>query len=157
MLLLAFCLLVTVVSGVGFRWTDFDPAVLALLLSKHRCHYIRSRFVWCRPLGHSQARAAGDVGGRGVEGRNIVGVCQQARLERSHELPTGVFLRCFSWSVCYFFCVVQVSDALGLPEIKNRQWSIQETSALKGSGLFEGFDWLVTCIKGGEWVIWGDG
>jgi len=43
-----------------------------------------------------------------------------------------------------------VSDALGLPEIKNRQWSIQETSALKGSGLFEGFDWLVTCIKGGE-------
>ena len=44
----------------------------------------------------------------------------------------------------------QVSDAMGLPEIKNRQWSIQETSALKGSGLFEGFDWLVTCIKGGE-------
>mmetsp|Transcript_29513 Transcript_29513/g.50624 ORF Transcript_29513/g.50624 Transcript_29513/m.50624 type:complete len:184 (-) Transcript_29513:166-717(-) len=43
-----------------------------------------------------------------------------------------------------------VSDALGLPEIKSRQWSIQETSALKGSGLFEGFDWLVTCIKGGE-------
>lgn len=44
----------------------------------------------------------------------------------------------------------QVSEALGLPEIKNRQWSIQETSALKGAGLFEGFDWLVTCIKGGE-------
>eukprot|EP00602_Paraphysomonas_sp_CaronLab_P013287 CAMPEP_0185042292 /NCGR_PEP_ID=MMETSP1103-20130426/42270_1 /TAXON_ID=36769 /ORGANISM="Paraphysomonas bandaiensis, Strain Caron Lab Isolate" /LENGTH=184 /DNA_ID=CAMNT_0027582343 /DNA_START=113 /DNA_END=667 /DNA_ORIENTATION=- len=44
----------------------------------------------------------------------------------------------------------QVSDGLGLPDIKNRQWSIQETSALKGSGLFEGFDWLVTCIKGGE-------
>lgn len=44
----------------------------------------------------------------------------------------------------------QISDALGLPTIKNRQWSIQETSALKGAGLFEGFDWLVTCIKGGE-------
>lgn len=43
-----------------------------------------------------------------------------------------------------------VSEALGLSEIKNRQWSIQETSALKGAGLFEGFDWLVTCIKGGE-------
>lgn len=42
----------------------------------------------------------------------------------------------------------QISDALGLPEIRNRQWSIQETSALKGKGLFEGFDWLVTCIKG---------
>jgi ADP-ribosylation factor-like protein 1 len=35
----------------------------------------------------------------------------------------------------------QVSEALSLPEIRNRQWSIQETSALKGSGLFEGFDW----------------
>jgi ADP-ribosylation factor-like protein 1 len=37
----------------------------------------------------------------------------------------------------------QVSEALGLPEIKNRQWSIQETSALRGAGLFEGFDWCV--------------
>ncbi|CAM9573440.1 unnamed protein product [Scytosiphon promiscuus] len=43
-----------------------------------------------------------------------------------------------------------VSEALGLPEIRSRQWSIQEASALKGKGLFEGFDWLVTCIKGGE-------
>jgi ADP-ribosylation factor-like protein 1 len=41
----------------------------------------------------------------------------------------------------------QISDALGLPELRNRQWSIQETSALKGKGLFEGFDWLVACIK----------
>jgi len=44
----------------------------------------------------------------------------------------------------------QISDQLGLPEVRNRQWSIQETSALKGKGLFEGFDWLVTCIKGAE-------
>ena len=44
----------------------------------------------------------------------------------------------------------KVSEALGLSDIRNRQWSIQETSALKGSGLFEGFDWLVNCIKGGE-------
>lgn len=44
----------------------------------------------------------------------------------------------------------QISDALSLPEVRNRQWSIQETSALKGKGLFEGFDWLVTCIKGDE-------
>ncbi|CAM9161877.1 unnamed protein product [Ascophyllum nodosum] len=44
----------------------------------------------------------------------------------------------------------EVSEALGLPDIRSRQWSIQEASALKGKGLFEGFDWLVTCIKGGE-------
>ncbi len=42
----------------------------------------------------------------------------------------------------------QVSDALGLPEVRNRQWSIQETSAVRGKGLFEGFDWLVTSLKG---------
>uniref|UniRef100_A0A6S9DTD2 Uncharacterized protein n=1 Tax=Heterosigma akashiwo TaxID=2829 RepID=A0A6S9DTD2_HETAK len=42
----------------------------------------------------------------------------------------------------------QISESLGLSEIRNRQWSIQETSALKGNGLYEGFDWLVTCIKG---------
>lgn len=44
----------------------------------------------------------------------------------------------------------EVSDALGLPEVRSRQWSIQETSALQGKGLFEGFDWLVTSIKGVE-------
>lgn len=44
----------------------------------------------------------------------------------------------------------QISDALGLPEVRNRQWSIQETSALQGKGLFEGFDWLVSSIKGTE-------
>ena len=42
----------------------------------------------------------------------------------------------------------QISEGMGLPEIRDRQWSIQETSAIKGKGLFEGFDWLVTCIKG---------
>ena len=36
-----------------------------------------------------------------------------------------------------------ISEALGLSSIKNRQWSIQETSATRGRGLFEGFDWLV--------------
>ena len=42
----------------------------------------------------------------------------------------------------------EISRGLELPEVRGRQWSIQETSALKGKGLFEGFDWLVTCIKG---------
>jgi len=44
----------------------------------------------------------------------------------------------------------QISEALGLLELTDRQWSIQETSAVQGHGLFEGFDWLATCIKGGE-------
>jgi ADP-ribosylation factor-like protein 1 len=55
-------------------------------------------------------------------------------------------------SLIFFFTNVnlQVSDALGLPDIKNRQWSIQETSALKGAGLFEGFDWYVIMVAEGE-------
>lgn len=35
----------------------------------------------------------------------------------------------------------QVADALGLSTLKNRQYSIYRTSALKGEGLTEGLDW----------------
>ncbi len=41
----------------------------------------------------------------------------------------------------------QIGDALGLASIKDRPWSIQETSALAGRGLTEGFDWLVGAIN----------
>ena len=40
-----------------------------------------------------------------------------------------------------------ITRALGLSNIKSRQWTIQETSALKGTGLFEGFDWLSACVN----------
>ena len=40
----------------------------------------------------------------------------------------------------------QLSEAMGLAAIRNRQWSIQETSATLGKGLFEGFDILVEAI-----------
>lgn len=35
----------------------------------------------------------------------------------------------------------EVSDMLGLSHLKNRQWAIYKTSALKGEGLEEGLDW----------------
>ena len=44
--------------------------------------------------------------------------------------------------------VAEVTKALGLTTLKRRQWSIVPTVALSGDGLFEGFDWLSTCIKG---------
>ena len=44
----------------------------------------------------------------------------------------------------------QISEALALHTLRGRQWSIQETSATKGKGLFEGFDWLVNVISGGK-------
>jgi len=41
-----------------------------------------------------------------------------------------------------------VAEGLGLSEIKNRDWAIFKTSAVKGDGLFEGLDWLTTSLKG---------
>ncbi|WMV36497.1 hypothetical protein MTR67_029882 [Solanum verrucosum] len=38
-----------------------------------------------------------------------------------------------------------VTEALELHKIKNRQWAIFKTSAIKGEGLFEGLDWALRC------------
>ncbi|KAL0092378.1 ADP-ribosylation factor family-domain-containing protein [Phycomyces blakesleeanus] len=40
----------------------------------------------------------------------------------------------------------QISEALGLTHLKDRQWHIQACSALSGDGLFEGLDWVVLQI-----------
>ena len=40
----------------------------------------------------------------------------------------------------------QIGEALGLASIKDRQWSIQETSAAAGKGLHEGFAFLAQAI-----------
>lgn len=40
-----------------------------------------------------------------------------------------------------------VAEGLGLTNIKNRDWSIFKTSAVKGEGLFEGLDWLSNTLK----------
>ncbi|CAK9227109.1 unnamed protein product [Sphagnum troendelagicum] len=42
-----------------------------------------------------------------------------------------------------------VTEALNLHKIKNRQWAIFKTSAIKGEGLFEGLDWLSNTLKSG--------
>jgi len=41
---------------------------------------------------------------------------------------------------------VEVSQALGLHQIKERQWHICKTSALHGQGLTEGLEWLSNAI-----------
>ncbi len=41
----------------------------------------------------------------------------------------------------------QVAEGLGLTSIKNREWSIFKTSAIKGEGIFEGLDWLSNALK----------
>lgn len=41
----------------------------------------------------------------------------------------------------------EVSEALELNKLKNRQWSIYKASAIQGTGLEAGLDWLVEKIK----------
>lgn len=41
----------------------------------------------------------------------------------------------------------QIMEGLGLQEIKNRDWAIFKTSAIRGEGLFEGLDWLAEHLK----------
>ncbi len=41
----------------------------------------------------------------------------------------------------------ELTDKLGLLLLRNRNWYIQSTSAVKGAGLFEGLEWLGNQIK----------
>lgn len=43
--------------------------------------------------------------------------------------------------------VSKVTQELDLASIKGREWFCQGTSAINGSGLFEGFDWLAKHLK----------
>jgi ADP-ribosylation factor-like protein 1 len=39
----------------------------------------------------------------------------------------------------------EISEALRLGELRDRNWSIMACSAVDGSGVNEGMDWLVVC------------
>ncbi|KDE09346.1 ADP-ribosylation factor-like protein 1 [Microbotryum lychnidis-dioicae p1A1 Lamole] len=41
----------------------------------------------------------------------------------------------------------EVSEGLGLDTLKDRQWSIHKSCAIKGEGLEEGLDWLATALS----------
>ena len=43
--------------------------------------------------------------------------------------------------------VPQVSDKLGLLQLRDRQWQVQASNAANGDGLFEGMDWLSKNVK----------
>lgn len=43
-----------------------------------------------------------------------------------------------------------IVEKLGLASLKNRQWAIFKTSALKGDGLYDGMDWLVSALREGN-------
>lgn len=41
----------------------------------------------------------------------------------------------------------EISDLLGLSNIKTRQWSIHKTSAVTGEGIDEAMTWLADTLK----------
>lgn len=41
---------------------------------------------------------------------------------------------------------IEVSERLGLEDLRNRTWQIYKTSAINGTGLYEGMDWLVDAL-----------
>ncbi|CAK8672397.1 ADP-ribosylation factor 2-like [Clavelina lepadiformis] len=41
----------------------------------------------------------------------------------------------------------EISEKLGLTNMRNRQWYIQATCATSGDGLYEGLDWLSNTLK----------
>jgi len=41
----------------------------------------------------------------------------------------------------------EVTDKLGLHNIRNRSWYIQATCATSGDGLYEGLDWISSELK----------
>eukprot|EP01083_Nonionella_stella_P082940 229139_1 len=41
----------------------------------------------------------------------------------------------------------EVSQRLALPTIKNRQWHVQKTCAIKGDGLDAGLEWMVNVVN----------
>ena len=43
--------------------------------------------------------------------------------------------------------VAEVTDKLGLHEMRNRKWYIQGCCATSGDGLYEGLDWLSNTLK----------
>lgn len=48
----------------------------------------------------------------------------------------------------------EISEALRLGELRDRNWSIMACSAVDGSGVNEGMDWLVVCYVPCLSVYW---
>ena len=70
------------------------------------------------------------------------------------DLPGALTAAVCAFMLCVCMCscmhahlrVQEISEKLGLATIKNRQWAIFQTSAVKGEGLYEGLDWLTNTL-----------
>eukprot|EP01004_Peranema_trichophorum_P008911 NODE_7659_length_754_cov_28.954041_g7045_i0.p1 GENE.NODE_7659_length_754_cov_28.954041_g7045_i0~~NODE_7659_length_754_cov_28.954041_g7045_i0.p1 ORF type:complete len:180 (-),score=20.11 NODE_7659_length_754_cov_28.954041_g7045_i0:151-690(-) len=79
-----------------------------------------------------------------------VGIAKQelsAMLEEDELKDTVLLVFANKQDIEGCLSVADVSEHLGLSNIKNRQWSIQKTSAVTGEGLYDGLDWLTNVLK----------
>merc|ERR1711964_624912 len=70
------------------------------------------------------------------------------RMLAEDELRNAVLLVfCNKQDLPNAMSVNEVTEKLGLNQIRNRQWYIQATCATTGDGLYEGLDWLSNTLK----------
>eukprot|EP01012_Entosiphon_sulcatum_P041303 TRINITY_DN5513_c0_g2_i2.p1 TRINITY_DN5513_c0_g2~~TRINITY_DN5513_c0_g2_i2.p1 ORF type:complete len:180 (-),score=45.99 TRINITY_DN5513_c0_g2_i2:427-966(-) len=82
--------------------------------------------------------------------RERIGIAKQelyAMLEEEELRDTVLMVFANKQDVEGCMPVEEVGEKLGLTGIKNRQWSIQKTSAITGEGLYPGLDWLCNVLK----------
>jgi signal recognition particle receptor subunit beta len=67
---------------------------------------------------------------------------------REDELRDAVLLvLCNKQDLPNAMSVNEVTEKLGLNQLKNRKWYIQGCCATTGDGLYEGLDWLSNALK----------
>nr|QXF29043.1 Arl1 [Gefionella okellyi] len=73
----------------------------------------------------------------GISKQELVAMLQE---EEMHNVPLVVFAN--KQDLAGALTPAAISEQLGLTGIRDRQWAIFQTSAIKGTGLEEGLDWL---------------
>jgi signal recognition particle receptor subunit beta len=69
-----------------------------------------------------------------------------------------IFVESLKLDFCFFFSqnlqdlpnaysAAQISDALGLAQLKDRRWQICKSVATAGEGLQDGLDWIVQALQ----------
>ncbi|KAJ0089495.1 hypothetical protein Patl1_12648 [Pistacia atlantica] len=99
------------VSTIPSRWPDQYQAILEMLFPKYSWVMVRDWFV------------------------------RLADLNRSFHSPDIVKGEVPSSDLPDALDAAAVSEALELPKMKNCQWAIFKSCAVKGEGLFEGLEW----------------
>ena len=65
--------------------------------------------------------------------------------DKLNEVPILIFAN--KQDLSNIIRVSEIAEAIGLVKLKDRTWQIQECSAIEGTGVKEGMDWVCKNIK----------